>query len=69
MHGIPDNLVSTARKCYLAMVPDIADILERMYAGSATPPGDKEKGDDEHYPRTNRTEVEPRRGSCKLEDG
>ena len=38
MHGISDEVVSTARDRYLAEAPDITDKLGRMYAASGAPP-------------------------------
>ena len=33
MHGIPQELIATARDVYLASAPDIVEVMERMYAG------------------------------------
>ncbi len=36
MHGIPEELITTAKKTYLVCVPDIVEVMERMYADGKT---------------------------------
>ena len=36
MHGIAEELITTVKKTYLAGVPDIVEVMERMYADGET---------------------------------
>ena len=36
LHGIPEELITAAKKTYLACVPDIVEVMERMYADGKT---------------------------------